>query len=288
MRESFFPLHEVQVGKDLGGRAAEITPEQVRRYEAGTGGSSFAIPVDGAVTAPALLFHSEVYRSLAWYLPNIFGNLHARQEWELFAPLTVGASVRTRSTVVERYTKRDRDYIVNEVLLTDADGRWLQRSRTHQSFLLDDARRGTVVDREREKRSDRTFTIGEGSGEELAPLTRTITEAMCEAFSGPDKNYHTDRAMAQALGFPDIVVQGMMSVCFVSELMTRAFGLAWHLAGKLDVRLVNVVWVNDVLTTRGKVREELPEGSKQRVHLDVWCEKADGTKTLVGTASALR
>ncbi len=288
MRESFFPLHEVQVGKDLGGRAAEITPEQVRRYEAGTGGSSFAIPVDGAVTAPALLFHSEVYRSLAWYLPNIFGNLHARQEWELFAPLTVGASVRTRSTVVERYTKRDRDYIVNEVLLTDADGRWLQRSRTHQSFLLDDARRGTVVDREREKRSDRTFTIGEGSGEELTPLTRTITEPMCEAFSGPDKNYHTDRAMAQALGFPDIVVQGMMSVCFVSELMTRAFGLAWHLAGKLDVRLVNVVWVNDVLRTRGKVREELPEGSKQRVHLDVWCEKADGTKTLVGTASALR
>jgi len=288
MSESFFPLHEVHVGRDLGGRATAIDVDQVRRYEAGIGGLSPAVDVDGTVTAPALLFHSEVYRSLAWYLPNIFGNLHARQEWELFAPLTIGTAVRTRSTVVERYTKRDRDYVVNEVLLTDADGRWLQRSRTHQSFLADDARRGTVVDREREKRPDRQFAIGEGPGDELPALTRTITDTMCEAFSGPEKNYHTDRAMAQALGFPDIVVQGMMSVCFVSELMTRAFGLGWHLAGKLDVRLVNVVWVNDAVTTRAKVREELPEGSKQRVHLDVWCEKTDGTKTLVGSASALR
>ncbi len=111
---------------------------------------------------------------------------------------------------------------------------------------------------------------------------------MCEAFSGPEKNYHTDRAMAQALGFPDIVVQGMLSVCFVAELMTHAFGVGWLLAGKLDVRLVNVVWVDDVVTTRGKVREEVAEGGRRRVHLDVWCEKADGTKTIVGTASALR
>jgi hypothetical protein len=36
------------------------------------------------------------------------------------------------------------------------------------------------------------------------------------------------------------------------------------------------------------VREDVAEGSRRRIHLDVWCEKADGTKTLVGTASALR
>jgi acyl dehydratase len=70
--------------------------------------------------------------------------------------------------------------------------------------------------------------------------------------------------------------------------MAHAFGIGWHLAGKLDVRLVNVVWPNDTLTTRGKVREEIAEGSRRRALLDVWCEKADGTKTVVGTASALR
>ena len=111
---------------------------------------------------------------------------------------------------------------------------------------------------------------------------------MCEAFSGPHKNYHNDREMARMLGFPDIVVQGMMSVCFVADLMDEAFGAGWHHGGKLDVRLVNVVWVGDEISVRGKVREEVPEGSRTRVHADVWCEKADGTKTIVGTASALR
>jgi acyl dehydratase len=278
----FFPLHEVHVGQDVAGRELTLRAADVARYEAGTGGPTTRL------APPPLLLHSEVYRSLAWYLRNVFGNLHARQEWELFAPLPLDAPIRTRSTVADRYVKRNREYVVNEVLVTDAAGRWLQRSRTHQSFLFDDGGRDTVVDREREKRADRQFTIGEGPGAPIGPLTRPITIAMCEAFSGPEKNYHNDRESAQMLGFPDIVVQGMMTVCLVSELMTEAFGLGWIWAGKMDVRLVNVVWVGDVLATRGKVREEVPEGSRRRAHVDVWCEKADGTKALVGTASALR
>jgi acyl dehydratase len=184
--------------------------------------------------------------------------------------------------------KRGREFVVNEILVTDDAGRWLQRSRTHQSFLVEEERKGLVVDRDREKRSDRQFTVGEGDGPEIPPLARTITIAMCEAFSGPEKNYHTDRAAAQMLGFPDIVVQGMLSICVLSELMTQAYGAAWQLGGTLDVRLVNVVWVNDVLTAHGKLRETVAEGAKQRLHLDVWCEKPDGTKATVGTASVLQ
>src|SRR5581483_1686924 len=100
-------------------------------------------------------------------------------------------------------------------------------------------------------------------GRDLEPLAKQITQEMCDAFSGPQRNYHNDRELARALGFPDIVVQGMMSICFASELMTRSFGLGWLCGGKLDVSLVSVVW-------------------------GVWCEKPDGVKTLVGTASALR
>jgi acyl dehydratase len=286
---TFFPLHEVHVGKDLGGRAVTISEADVVHYEHGTGGATPRLGCGVVVAAPALLFHSEVYRSLAWYLPNIFGNLHARQEWHLFAPLAIGATVRTRSTVVERYLKRNREYVVNEVIITDDAGRWLQRSRTHQSFLVPDAQqRGIVVDREREKRTDRQFDVGTGAGPEIAPLVRPVTLAMCEAFSGPEKNYHNDRASAQMLGFPDVVVQGMLSICFLAELMTAAYGVAWQLGGTLDVRLVNVVWVDDVLTARGKVREEVAEGAKRRLHLDVWCEKPDGTKTTVGSASVLQ
>jgi len=288
---AFHGEYDVFVGRDMGGHEYTITPEMVARYAAGTAdyaecyrsGGLFDRPV-----APALLFHSEVYMNLAWYLPNLIGNLHAKQEWELFQPMLLGDTVRSHSTVVERYVKRNREYVVNEVLFTDPGGRWLQRSRTHQSFLIEEGRTGFVVDKDRERRADRQFVVGEGAGPELQPTEKTITHAMCQAFSGPHRSYHTDREMAQALGFPDIVVQGMMSVCFLSELMTRNFGAGWFCGGKLGVSLVNVVWPNDRLAVRGKVRDEVPEGAKRRVHCDVWCEKPDGVKTIVGTGSALR
>src|SRR5262245_7384764 len=98
MREDHMgePLHgeyDVFVGRDMGGHRYTIAPEHIRTYEDGTEdrnpwyhGTS---PFDGAL-APALLFHSEVYKNLSWYLPNLIGNLHAKQEWELFQPMMIG------------------------------------------------------------------------------------------------------------------------------------------------------------------------------------------------------
>ena len=99
MAEPFHSEYDVFVGRDMGGHDYTITPEAVRRYEDGTedrhpwhrGDSPF-----GGAVAPALLLHSEVYSNLAWYLPNLIDNLHAKQEWELFHPMMVGDAVRTR------------------------------------------------------------------------------------------------------------------------------------------------------------------------------------------------
>ena len=92
-----------------------------------------------------------------------------------------------------------------------------------------------------------------------------------------------------ALGYTMVYgILRMINFAHGEIFMTGAFGDGWHRGGKLDLRLVNVVWGSDVLTVRGKVREEVPEGDKTRVVCDAWCEKPDGVKTLVGTASALR
>lgn len=282
---------EVYVGRYLGQRTVEITPELVQRYSEAVednnpwyaGDSPF-----GAAVAPALLLHSEVYRTLEWYLPRIYGNLHARQEWELFQPMMVGDSMTTRSVVIDRYMKRDREYVVNEVTCFGDDGRTLNRGRTHQSFLLEQRQEGVVIDKEREKRSDRRFDLGEGEiVEEIEGRAKEVTLEMCRRFSGPRKSYHTDVDEARKLGFPDVVVQGMMPLCFISEMMTARFGEGWFAGGRMNVNLVNVVWRGDVVSARGVVREVRPEGSRQRAQLDVWCEKADGTKVVAGTASAV-
>src|SRR5262249_29556809 len=160
-----------------------------------------------------------------------------------------------------------------EVLWTTPDGSWRQRSRTNQSFLAELPAADVVVDKDRARRADRRFELPSGAGERLPPRTQPVTHAMCEAFSGPSRNYHTDVDMARALGFPDIVVQGMMSVCFVADAMALQFGDGWQYGGTLDVRLVNVVWPRDAITTTGLARSVVPEGSHERVLVDVWSTK---------------
>ncbi len=282
---------EIYVGRDFGGQTSDITPDLIATYIAGTGDDNpwyrVSSPLGGAL-APALILHSAVYRTHDWYL-SVYGNLHARQEWDLFAPVKVGERLATRSLIVDRYFKRDREYVVNEVIVNNAAGQIVSRSRTHQSFLVDAGklREGFVIDRSREKDATRSFKIGERGGEPFEAPMRRITEEMCMAFSGPARNYHNDKQKAVELGFPEIVVQGMLSVCMIAGMMTERFGLGFLAGGRMDLRLVNVVWGNDVTGPKGLVVERKPEGARTRVEVEVWCEKSDGTKSIVGSASAI-
>jgi len=276
------------VGRHCGTSEYEITSEVAAFYADALDDRS-ALPG----LAPPLLHHSECYKHLGeWYLKNLFGNLHARQEWELFAPLRLGGRVRTRSTIIARYTKRGRDYVLNETDLVDAaDGRLLVRGRTHQSFLPPKATvepAGFVVDEASAKQKEPRAPFPTATGPELQPVKKLVDARRCWMFSGPGKNYHTDAEAAKQLGFPNIVVQGMMSTCFVSQVMQEHFGEGWLVGGKMDVRLTNVLWVDETVTTRARVREEEREGTRTRVHCDVWVEKDDATRVLLGTASAVR
>ena len=275
------------VGRHCGANSYDVTSEVADFYRDALDDRS---KLDDGV-APPLLHHSECYKFVGeWYLKNLFGNLHAQQDWELFAPLRIGSRIRTRSTIVERYHKRGRDYVINETDVVDAaDGRLLVRGRTHQSFLpaQEEQGDGFVVDESTAQKKAPRPPFPTATGADLGAVIKTIDARRCWMFSGPGKNYHTDREQAEKLGFPNIVVQGMMTTCFASEVMQNQFGMGFLEGGKMSLKLTNVVWVDETLTAFGKVREHAREGSKTRVYCDVWVEKEDGTRVLIGDASAL-
>lgn len=282
------PAH---VGRHCGANEYDVSPEIVAFYAEALGDSH---PLHDRF-APPLLHHSECYRFVGeWYLKNLFGNLHAQQDWELFAPIPLDGRIRTRSTIVDRYHKRGRDYVVNETDVCDAgDGRLLVRGRTHQSFLppKDDAAPGFVVDEEtaqrKQARARERPPFPTATGEDLPGFEHTIDQRRCWMFSGPGANYHTDEEQAKKLGFPRIVVQGMMSTCLVSRMMQARFGEGWLCGGRMSVKLTNVVWCDETVSVRGRVRESQPEGTRERIHCDVWVDKPDGSRALLGTASAV-
>ena len=285
------PAH---VGRHCGSNTYEITPELVAFYADALDDHH---PLQREY-APPLLHHSECYKFVGeWYLQNLFGNLHAQQDWELFAPIRIGSRAHSLSTIVDRFHKRGRDYVVNETDLFDADdGRLLVRGRTFQSFLPakeESASDGDFVvdertaDQKAKARTDRP-PFPSATGPDLEPSIKQVDERRCWMFSGPGKNYHTDKEQAKKLGFPNIVVQGMMSTCFVSEIMQKAFGMGWLSGGKMSLKLTNVLWVDERVTVCARVREEKAEGSQIRVHCEVWADKEDQTRIALGSASALR
>ena len=282
------------VGQDLGVQEHPITTELVRWYIGTigddhpwyTGPSPFGGPV-----APALVIHNPAYvggRSNRWYLPNRYGNLHAKQQWEFFRQVPVGETLRSQGVITDRYRKRDREFVTAEAWLLDSSGRVTARVRSTQSFLADPSETGVVVDRDREKRPDRRFDLSPGDVlEEIAGRRLVVTPEMCDRFTGETRNYHNDVVEAQKLGFKEIVVQGTLSTCFLGELMTHRFGEGFFLGGRLAMTFVNVLWAGEAVTPRGAVRSRTREGNLTRVTFDVWTEKDDGTRTIVGTASAL-
>lgn len=240
--------------------------------------------------APPLLYHSECFKFLAeWYLRNLIGNLHARQEWYCFAPIPVGAEVCTRSTIVDRYAKRGRDYVVNETdVMNAADGALLVRGRTHQSFLQSErSGEGFVVDESSAAKKAPRPEFPVATGEDLPALVKRVDQRRCWMFSGPGRNYHNDAEEARKLGFPNIVVQGMMTTCFIAQLMADSFGAGFLAGGRMDLKLTNVLWVDQQVTVRGRVRERMREGPATRVTCDVWVENDAGARILIGAASAL-
>jgi acyl dehydratase len=280
------PAH---VGRHCGSNEYEVTKDVVSFY-------ADALDDHHALQseyAPPLLYHSECYKFVGeWYLKNLFGNLHMQQDWRLFAPIRVGSRVRTRSTIIDRYDKRGRNIVLNETDVNDAEtGQLLVRGRTHQSFLPPKEQTegdGYVVDEKTAEKKEPRPPFPTATGEDLQPATMTIDKRRCWMFSGPGKNYHTDAEQAKKIGFPNIVVQGMMSTCFVSRVMQEHFGMGWVEGGEMSVKFTNVLWVDETVTSHAKIREQTREGTRTRVHCDVWLDKQDGTKVIVGSASALR
>ena len=280
---------DVFPGKDLGTLALTITDEMVQHYIKGldapnpwyTAASPFGAPV-----APVIVYQQADSEFKGWYLDNLFGNLWRRQEWEIYAPTRVGQLLKITARVADRYRRRDRDVVAQEMWVRDEAGNLIVRSVHHQSFLAE--QRGGEVALRDPASKEGAREGGDPAGEPLSlELRKTFTPEMCNEFFYRSRNYHNDKTASKELGFADTVIGGRMTLSCVSELLTRHFGRGFYLGGRLDVKFTNVLWPNEPFVTRGIITGRRSEGGQTHADVTVYCEKTDGTKIIVATASAL-
>ena len=73
--------------------------------------------------------------------------------------------------------------------------------------------------------------------------------------SGDKNPIHLNDDFAKATQFGGIIAHGMLTLAFVSELMTNAFGSDWLKSGSLKVRFKGAAYLGDKLLVSGEVSQ---------------------------------
>ena len=132
-------------------------------------------------------------------------------------------------------------------------------------------------------------------GSEFQGNLKTVTEERVYAFSGgfpkgkdwPKKNIHTDLEFARSCGLPTRAASGAMFEGYLTELMIDLFGENWLTYGKMSLKFINIVDVNDRLLPKAIVQSKQIQNSNIIFTMEVWCENQHGNRVVVGTATGI-
>jgi acyl dehydratase len=91
----------------------------------------------------------------------------------------------------------------------------------------------------------------------LNPVIHHISQAQLAKYadaSGDDNPLHLDEEFAATTPYGRTIAHGMLLLAFVSEAMTKAFGLTWLCEGKMKARFRAPVFPGDTVTTTGTLK----------------------------------
>lgn len=86
-------------------------------------------PFGGRIASPTILGSLSNRAIHAYFAPPPDGSFHAKQEYEFFNPLKIGKKITVTGKLVDRYSKRGRQWFVHEFLAVDEDGTKISRMR---------------------------------------------------------------------------------------------------------------------------------------------------------------
>lgn len=124
-------------------------------------------------------------------------------------------------------------------------------------------------------------------GFEIEPMTKKLTLDKIRLYRSQwprIKNWHNDYEIAQNWGVDMPLAFASQVMEYLGEMLVKFFGEG-YLGGNLSVSIIQSVFPEDTVVTKGIVREKVVEGEAIKLILDVWCENQRGEKVIVGKAT---
>jgi acyl dehydratase len=118
-----------------------VTPEDIEAYawavEDHHPWFSGPSPFGGAVAHPTMLANQALHLRHTKYI--VHAGLHARMEFQFLEPIRPGMRVRSRGTVIDKYVRRGKQYMVTEFVTEDEGGTLLVRGQFTQMLIPEPA-----------------------------------------------------------------------------------------------------------------------------------------------------
>lgn len=218
--------------------------------------------------------------------------MHTKHECFFFGCPEVGKSYSISGRHTEKYLKREKQYIVLQSEVHDAEGQLLFRQRsTHIRALKPGVAKALpALAREGEdKTPEPALPIANkrsdiASGVLLCPLHKRFTQEHLTVFAGTSwDNIHNDPQIAIAAGLRGTIASGLQTMAAVSELMESYFGAGWTNGGHLAVAFIAPLLVDEPITVGAKITEL----TSAKASAEVWADTRSGVRVLAGNASAL-
>ncbi len=124
-------------------------------------------------------------------------------------------------------------------------------------------------------------------GMTLPPLVKETEYMQLVVYAGASRDYyiiHHDRAYAQGVGLPDVIIQGSMKAAYLAQLVTDWMG-EWGTLKRFAVQYRGVDAPGKPLTVKGIVSKAQWQDGDAYVECDLWLENHNGEKTTRGTAT---
>ena len=125
-------------------------------------------------------------------------------------------------------------------------------------------------------------------GQEIEPVVKHMSlERMSRPLMAGSNPIHYDAEFATRAGLPAPIATGVMSSAYLSEMLTKAFGVEGMRGGSMDVKFIRPIYAGDTVTAHGRVTGKTEAGAGVRIALEVWCDTQRGEPVTVGTASVV-
>ena len=124
-------------------------------------------------------------------------------------------------------------------------------------------------------------------GAGISPVKRTATTEQLGWYHAAADDWHPihyDYRYARSVGFPDVILQGMLKAGWLAQMITDWAGpKAWVKKFGTQYRQIDVPL--DTLTCQGKMTKKYIQCDEHLVELEVWVQNGKGDATVRGTAT---